>query len=76
MTGYTEKDAARDTGASQRETAAAHHEARDASRVRDGGEGDRPTPQNRRDARRLERRVMDRARQRDAGRDEGDRTER
>ena len=64
MSGYKESDAAKDTKVRQREVEATWHQARDDAQVRSGGAGDQPTEQNRDDARRLERKVMDRARAR------------
>jgi len=50
MSGYGKRDAARDTDATPREVSRAWHDARDAAGVRQGGAGDRPTPQNRAEA--------------------------
>lgn len=38
-TDYTEADAAKDTGVSEKEATQAHHDARDASGVREGTRG-------------------------------------
>ena len=64
MSGYREGDAAKDTKAPNRDVEAAWHQARDDSGVRGNGTGDRPTPENGEDARRLKRKLMDRARKR------------
>jgi hypothetical protein len=71
MSGYEERDAARDTDATQREVEAAWHGARDDADARGPGpRGDRPTRENREDARRLTERVIDRGREREEGRPE------
>lgn len=75
MTGYKAVDAAKDTKTSKREVKTAWHDSRDVSGVRNNGTGDRPTPENREDARRLERKVMNRARKRPPERPESSRTE-
>lgn len=75
MTGYSERDAARDTGTSEREATAAHHQARIDGKVHSETPDDRPTPQNRADARRLERKIIERGRNRPPDERE-DRTER
>lgn len=64
MSGYDARDAARDTKVTPGEVKRAWHESRTVSGVRKGGTGDRPTPQNRADAKELTRKVMDRARNR------------
>jgi len=71
MSGYKEVDAAKDTKTSQREVDATWHHARDESGVRDGGTGDRPTAQNRKDAKELTRKVIERGRGRPAERPDG-----
>jgi hypothetical protein len=65
MSGYTEKDAAKDTDATPREVARAHHAARDHSGVRSGSGEDRPTEQNQRDARRKWDEMIERGKARD-----------
>jgi hypothetical protein len=76
MSGYTERDTAKDTKVPKREVEAAWHQARDDSGVRGNGTGDRPTPENRAQARALERKIMDRARSRPPERSEDSRGER
>lgn len=66
MGGYSERDAARDTQASERDVNAAWHESRTQSGVREGADGDRPTRKNRHDAERLTQRVIDHAKEREA----------
>lgn len=55
MSGYRERDAARDTDTSERDATATWHQARDDARARSARPDDRPTRQNREDSRRLER---------------------
>jgi hypothetical protein len=76
MSGYREEDAARDTGASTRQTADAWHKARDDAKARDEQSEDRPTPENERDGRRLTERIMERSRRRGGERDDRERSER
>jgi hypothetical protein len=64
MSGYDARDAAKDTNVTPGEVKKAWHDSRTVSGVRKGGDGDRPTPQNRADAKELTRKVMDRARER------------
>jgi hypothetical protein len=49
MSGYDKKDAARDTQTTPAEVSRTWHEARTVSGVRSGGDGDKPTAQNRAD---------------------------
>jgi hypothetical protein len=65
MSGYKEKDAARDTNTTSGEVARAHHQARTDSRARTGSPRDRPTRQNVRDARRKMDEVIERGKARD-----------
>lgn len=76
MSGYKERDAARATKTPEREVAAAWHQARDDSGVRENRNLDRPTRENREDARRLERKVIARDRDRPPERPDSSRTER
>jgi len=71
MSGYRERDAAKDTNTPEREVTATWHQARDDAEVRRDGTGDRPTAENRKDSRRLMRKVIDRRRTRpESSRDE------
>ncbi len=77
MSGYKERDAAHETEVTPREVAATWHQARDDADAREpDGRGDRPTRENRKDARRLTDRVIDRGRGRESGRPEAGRDER
>jgi 50S ribosomal subunit-associated GTPase HflX len=64
MSGYKERDAAKDTDESPKRVGSAWHQARDDAQVRGDGPGDRPTEQNRVDAERKMREILDRARAR------------
>ena len=61
MAGYHERDAAKDTRSTEREATAAWHQARDDSGVRQGDGGDRPTPRQRQEGRKLTERARERA---------------
>lgn len=73
MSGYKEVDAAKDTKTPKREVEATWHHARDQSGVREGGTGDRPTPENRRDGQALTRKVIERGRERERAEDSRER---
>lgn len=66
MSGYKERDAARETRVSQRTVEATWHQARDDSAVRGGAADDRPTPENERDAKLLKERLEARGRKTEA----------
>lgn len=65
MSGYKEKDAARDTDTTTGEVARAHHQARTDARARTDFPRDRPTKQNQRDARRKIDEIIERGKARD-----------
>jgi hypothetical protein len=74
MSGYNERDAAKDTDESLKRTAATWHAARDDAAVRGNSDGDRPTEKNRADAERKMAEIIERGRRRE--RAEGDGRER
>ncbi|MDQ3933355.1 MAG: hypothetical protein M3340_01845 [Actinomycetota bacterium] len=68
MTEYNKRDASRDVKSPEKEVSRAWHQARDDAKARSPEPDDRPTAQNARDARRLEQRVLKRARERERSR--------
>jgi hypothetical protein len=64
MGDYQERDAAHDAKVPEREVTATWHQARDDSGVRGNRGDDRPTRENREQARELTRKIIDRGRER------------
>lgn len=67
MSKYSERDAARETGTPERKVVETWHQARDDASVRGNRQGDRPTRENREDAKRLTRKIIERGREREEG---------